>query len=119
MATLVVPQSKIRRCNWALIWPVLLKATGPSMCGQPATDRRRSDKGILLYPIINIEFALNDLPLAAKLVELLGGGRVFKRKGNSYNLQIHDLATLSKVVTLLNGNLRSPKIEALKGTERF
>jgi hypothetical protein len=64
----------------------------------PATDRRRSDKGILLYPIINIEFALNDLPLAAKLVELLGGGRVFQRKGNSYNLQIHDLATFPKLL---------------------
>jgi hypothetical protein len=33
-------------------------------------EQARSEKGILLYPVIFIEFALKDLPLAKKIIEL-------------------------------------------------
>lgn len=41
-------------------------------------ENLRSSKGVLLFPMINIEFALNDLPLAERLAEILGGGRIYK-----------------------------------------
>ena len=67
-----------------------------------------------MYPIIKITFVDKDTPLALKLKEFLGGGTLEFPKDVKYvNYLIQDLSTLAKVVTLINGKMRTPKIEAL------
>lgn len=87
----------------------------------------RNKQGKLQYPAIKIVFDVNDLPLAQKLIEILGNGTLNKPnppgevqlvsppggKGNYYILLIQDLPTLFKVINLINGRMRTPKIEAL------
>lgn len=41
------------------------------------------------------------------------GGRLNQPKGNYYVILIQDLSTLFKVACLINGRMRTPKIEAL------
>lgn len=78
----------------------------------PAT--LRSEKGKLLYPTIKITFVDKDTPLALKIKEVLGGGTVEYPKDVKYvNYLIQDIATLQKVTVLINGKMRTPKIEAL------
>jgi len=74
----------------------------------------RNEQGKLKYPIIKIVFDSNALPLARKLVEILGNGRLNKpNNGNYYVLQIQDLSTIFKIISLINGRMHTPKIEAL------
>jgi hypothetical protein len=50
-------------------------------------------------------------PLAKKLLELIGSGFLrYKLKNNSCVLVVSDVIGLTKVVHLLNGELRTPKI---------
>ena len=73
----------------------------------------RNEKRKLLYPTIKITFVIKDLPLASRLMEILGGGTIESTTGEYRNLLIQDVATLHKVAILLNGKMRTPKIEAL------
>ena len=65
------------------------------------------------YPIIKIVFNLLDLPLANLIQARLGGGIIQQTDVNWVVLVIQDLRTIRLVVSLINGHLRTPKIEAL------
>jgi hypothetical protein len=74
----------------------------------------RSEKGKLLYPTIKITFVNKDIPLALKIKEVLGGGTIeYPKDVNYVNYLIQDIATLQIVTILINGKMRTPKIEAL------
>jgi len=72
----------------------------------------RTDKGKLLYPRIKITFVNKDEPLANKLMEVLGTIEWAPNK-TYLNLLIQDTKTLYLVANLINGYMRTPKIEAL------
>jgi len=74
----------------------------------------RSNKGKLNYPSIQIVFHLKDLPLALVIQKILGFGSLIRKKGvNAYVLYINNHEGILKLVQLLNGNMRTPKINSL------
>ena len=74
----------------------------------------RSPKGKLNYPSIQIVFNLKDLPLALLIQKNLGFGSLIRKKGsNAYVLSINDKKGILILVNLLNGNMRTPKINSL------
>jgi hypothetical protein len=55
-----------------------------------------------------------DAPLAIKLQEVFGSGTLEYPKNTKYvNLLFQDVTSLEKIAVLLNGKMRTPKIEAL------
>ena len=80
----------------------------------PKTER--SSKGKLNYPSIQIVFHLKDLPLALLIQKNLGFGSLIRKKGlNAYVLTvgINDQKGILNLVNLLNGNMKTPKINSL------
>ena len=78
----------------------------------PKTER--STKGKLNYPSIQIVFHLKDLPLALLIQKKLGTGSLIRVKGrNAYNLHINDQKSILNLVKLLNGKMKTPKINSL------
>ena len=78
----------------------------------PKTER--SIKGTLNYPSIQIVFHLKDLPLALLIQKELGHGSLSKKKGaNAYIYTVNNLDGLMLLVSLLNGNMKTNKIEVL------
>ena len=74
----------------------------------------RSKKGKLNYPSIQIVFHLKDLPLALVIQKELGLGSLYRKKGiNAYVLSINSYEGLYKIVSIINGNMRTPKIHSL------
>jgi hypothetical protein len=74
----------------------------------------RSIKGVLNYPSIQIIFGLKDLPLALITQKELGAGSISKKKGiNAYILTINNFYGISLIISILNGNMRTPKIYSL------
>ena len=66
------------------------------------------------HPVIRIVFTLPDLPLAQKLQQVLGCGFIQKPKqGNYYLFEVQNIEGLLKLTNLINGKMRTPKIEAL------
>lgn len=63
--------------------------------------------------ILGITFNLKDKPLAEKLLLYLGKGTIVKRKTNSIELRFSAKSTLLKIVNLINGKFRTPKIDQL------
>jgi hypothetical protein len=75
---------------------------------------KRSTKGKLNYPSIQIAFHLKDLPLALLIQKNLGTGSLMRVKGrNAYNLHINDQKSILNLVKLLNGKMKTPKIYSL------
>jgi len=62
---------------------------------------------------IGITFNSKDKALAEKLLSYLGEGSLLKRKGNSVALRIGAVKTIKKIVPLINGKFRTPKIYQL------
>jgi Cytochrome C and Quinol oxidase polypeptide I/LAGLIDADG endonuclease len=78
----------------------------------PKTER--SVKGKINYPSIQIIFNLKDLPLALMIQKELKFGSITRKKGvNAYIYSINNLEGLLKLTSLINGNMRTPKIYAL------
>lgn len=78
----------------------------------PATNR--DQKGKLLYPKVKITFVDKDAPLAIKLQQVFGAGTLEYPKNTKYvNLLFQDVTSLEKIAVLINGKMRTPKIEAL------
>jgi hypothetical protein len=78
----------------------------------PKTER--SSKGKLNYPSIQIVFHLKDLPLALLIQKKLGYGSLIRKKGlSAYILTINDQKGILSLVNLLNGNMKTPKINSL------
>lgn len=86
----------------------------------------RNQKGKLLYPgspprgarggggVVKITFVEKDAPLAKKIQEVLNGGTMVYPENSKYlNLLFQDLNSIQKIAVLLNGRMRTPKIEAL------
>lgn len=74
----------------------------------------RSSKGRLNYPSIQIIFDLRDFPLAMVLQQRLGCGSLSKIKGvNAYRMTINNYEGLILLVNIINGYMRTPKIEML------
>ena len=66
-------------------------------------------------PRFCITFSLKNEPLAKKLLELIGSGFIrYKRQDNACVLTVSPVIGLKKLVHLLNGELRTPKIHQLK-----
>ena len=73
-----------------------------------------SAKGKMNYPSIQIVFHLKDLPLALMIQKELKNGSLSKKKGvSAYILTINNYDGLLLVTSLINGNMRTPKIYAL------
>ena len=64
--------------------------------------------------ILGITFNIKDKPLADKLLSLIGKGTIVKRKGNSIELRFSAKETIVRIVNLINGKFRTPKIVALQ-----
>lgn len=65
-------------------------------------------------PMIIIVFKKSDLPFAKFLCELTNCGKVYQKPERGYILwQIHDLVGVFTILKLINGKMRTPKIEAL------
>ena len=64
-------------------------------------------------PKIIIVFHKNDKPLAEKLCALLKMGKVIPKKGGHVIFQILAKEEVLKIINLINGQMRTPKIEAL------
>lgn len=76
----------------------------------PTTER--SAKGKLNYPSVQISFAAKDYPLITLLRLLLGYGSISKRsKQAAYIFTVNDRAGITALVNMLNGLLRTPKIQ--------
>ena len=74
----------------------------------------RSSKGKLNYPSIQIVFHSKDLPLALLIQKSLKCGSLAKKKGvNAYVLTINNNEVIFKLVNILNGNMKTPKIYSL------
>lgn len=68
-------------------------------------------------PMIIIVFKKSDLPLAQYLQNLTQCGSVYLKPNRGYVLwQIQDLVSVFTIVTLINGYMRTPKLEALHRT---
>ena len=65
-------------------------------------------------PIIIIVFKKSDLPFAKFLCELTNCGKVYQKPERGYVLwQIQDLVGVFTILKLINGKMRTPKIEVL------
>lgn len=74
----------------------------------------RSLKGKLNYPSIRIVFHLKDLPLALIIQKELGFGSLSRKKGaKAYIFTINNNEGILFVISLINGNMRTPKIHSL------
>jgi hypothetical protein len=68
-------------------------------------------------PIIIIVFKKTDLPLAQYLKNITNCGEIFIKSNRGYILwQIQDIVGVYTIVNLINGYMRTPKIEALERT---
>jgi hypothetical protein len=75
----------------------------------PKTDR--SAKGKINYPSIQFFFHLKDLPLALMIQKEIKNGSLYRKKGvNAYILTINNYEGLILLTSLINGNMRTPKI---------
>ena len=69
-----------------------------------------NSKGKISYPYIAVTFLNKDLPLVLKLVEKYGGRIRFKNQENAIVWTINKHESLIKLIKLINGYLRTPKI---------
>lgn len=71
-------------------------------------------KGAKWFPYIEIAFDIKDFKLMQKIQSVLGGGYISIRpNGNSGRLVIKKKVLLLKLINLINGHMRTPKMEAL------
>ena len=61
--------------------------------------------------ILGITFNIKDKPLADKLLGYIGKGSMQRRKTNSVELRFSAFKSLKKIVNLINGKFRTPKID--------
>jgi hypothetical protein len=71
----------------------------------------KNDKSACMIVIV---FNSKDFPLVLKIQNVLMTGNIYKRKGkNAYTYVISDIKGLIKIVNLINGKMRTPKIKQL------
>jgi hypothetical protein len=78
----------------------------------PKTER--SVKGRINYPSIQIVFHLKDYSLASIIQKEIKNGSLTRKKGiNAYVLTINNYNGLILLISMINGNMRTPKIYSL------
>ena len=96
-------------CNLGSYLAGLIEGDGYIGVQDPNTDAK-----VIHRPKIIIAFNINDKPLANKLSAELNVGRVLDREKSSIViLQILSKEDVLKIINLINGFMRTPKIEAL------
>jgi hypothetical protein len=104
------PQPNLNRLDFSSYLAGLIEGDGSIFV--PKT--LRSDKGKLNYPSIQISFHLKDLPLAMLIQKELGHGSLARVKGvNAYVLTINNFDGVILVTSLINGNMKTPKVHSL------
>jgi len=89
---------------------------GPYLTGLFEADghiylsKQINSKGKITTQYIAITFVNKDLPLVNKFIELFGGRLRFKNKENAIVWIINVHTELVNLINLMNGNLRTPKI---------
>jgi hypothetical protein len=90
------------------------QSIGPYLAGLFEGDGHiilsKNSNGKISYPYIAITFVNKDLPLINKFVELYGGRLRFKDKENAIVWTVGTHNKLIDLVNLMNGYLRTPKI---------
>jgi len=77
--------------------------------------QERNAQGKLNYASIQVAFAAKDFPLVTLLAKKLGYGSINKRKEQAaYIYTVNSFPGLVNLVNLVNGFIRTPKIEDLK-----
>lgn len=64
-------------------------------------------------PMFVITFNKKDKPLAQKILDYFKIGHIVERKNNSIELRLTSIKSLLMVINLINGKLRTPKIDQL------
>ncbi len=104
------PQPNLNRLDFSSYLAGLIEGDGSIF----VPETLRSAKGKLNYPSIQICFHLKDLPLAMLIQKELGYGSLARVKGvNAYVLTINNFDGLILVTSLINGNMKTPKVHAL------
>lgn len=92
---------------------------GPYLAGLIESDgtiavHDKNSKAKKYNPKIAVVFNLADEPLANKLLNITNAGTIFKKKEAGHILwQIQKLDDVIKIINIINGYMRTPKIEAL------
>lgn len=101
---------KLNKTNFALYLTGLIEGDGSII----VPKNLRSKKGKLNYPSIQICFHVKDLPLVFFIQKRLGFGSILKKKGKkAYIFIVNDSFGILFLISLLNGNMRTPKIKSL------
>lgn len=100
--------------------PILLRSKiGPYLAGLIESDGtiavHNKDSNTKKYnPKIAVVFNLVDEPLAKKLLSITNAGTIYKKQDAGHVLwQIQKLEDVIKIINIINGYMRTPKIEAL------
>ena len=92
---------------------------GPYLAGLIEADgsfavHDKNSKAKKYTPKIIIVFSLNDNPLAEKLASITQVGKIYKREYQGCILwSIQNTEDIIKIINIINGYMRTPKIEAL------
>lgn len=74
----------------------------------------KDSKAKRYLPKILIVFSLNDSPLAEKLMSIIKVGKLYNKPQQGYVIwHIQKIEDVIKIINLINGYMRTPKIEAL------
>lgn len=96
------------RSKWGPYLAGLIEADGSIAVHDPKSNSKR------YRPKILIVFAACDKPLADKLASLLGIGIVYFKTNAGYAIwHIQKTEDVMKIINIINGFMRTPKIEAL------
>lgn len=78
----------------------------------PINERDKMNK--IIYPMITLTFNSKDFPLISIIQEKLDIGHIYKVKGqNAYTYRISNLVSLYRLINIINGYIRTPKIYRL------
>ena len=97
----------------------LREKIGPYLAGLIEADGsfaiHDKDSDVKKYrPKILVVFSLADETLARKLASITNAGKVYNKKNAGYIMwQIQNIADVIKIINIINGYMRTPKIEAL------
>jgi hypothetical protein len=61
--------------------------------------------------VFAITFNIKDTPLVKMILKNIGIGHIVKRKGNSIELRFTSKISLCKIISLINGKFRTPKVD--------
>lgn len=106
--TTLAPSSALGQSN------LLAGQLGPYLAGLLESDGSFTTPSILgNTPTIYISFNLDDLPFAEFLRTMLGGSIQMEPNAHAFRLVFRSSNDILHIIQLINGHMRTPKIEAL------